>query len=92
MSGFIVCLECGENLGQYKDFIISYDLCEKMRNKNILDNFHPGKLEIIHNVIPDFSDLLDSLGLTKICCRTHLLSDADIYSYLSPRLYISRCI
>lgn len=85
MSGFILCLECRENLGQYKDFIKAYELCIKMLNKNILDNCHPGKLEIEHNVIPDFSDLLDSLGLTKICCRTHLLSNADFYAYLDYR-------
>ena len=84
MSGFILCLECRKNLGQYSDFIIGYIWSKKMLNIDNL-NIHPEKLGITHNVISDFSDLLDSLGLTKICCRTHILSNDDFYSHLSHR-------
>ena len=85
MAAFILCLECRKYLGRYKTFIEAYVYSTKILIKDILDKIHPGKLDIAHNMIPDLSDLLDSLGLVNMCCRTHILSNADFYSYLNYR-------
>jgi len=76
MSGFILCLECKEFLGKYTSFIEAYILSYKIFNKKLC-SINPTKLDLTPNAIPDLKDLLDILGITKTCCRMHILTNAD---------------
>ena len=83
MSNFILCLECKEYLGKYKSFIIAYTLDMKRLNDKIIKDSHPTKLETNkQNQIDPIKDLLDSLGIKKLCCRTHLISGFDFWECL----------
>lgn len=81
MSGFVLCPECKEYLGKYKSFIDAYNLSIKIIDNTIINNINPEKLDISVNQLPTLGDLLDSLELFKICCRTHILAFTDFYKY-----------
>lgn len=87
MSGFILCLECKELLGKYTAFIEGYVLCTKMLSGDIC-NVDPSKLDLTPNFIPDLNELMNTLGIKKECCRTHILSGADFYKFIYNRTEI----
>ena len=87
MSGFILCLECKELLGKYTAFIEGYVLMTKMLDKNIC-NVDPSKLDMTPNFIPDLKELMDTLGIKKECCRTHILTNADFNKFIYNRTEI----
>jgi len=87
MSAFILCLECGNNLGKFTSFIESYILTSKMLDKDIC-NIDPTKIDLTPNLIPDMRILLDTLGIKKICCRMHILTNSDFYKFLINRTEI----
>ncbi len=87
MSAFILCLECGNFLGRYASFIESYILTSKMLDKNIC-NIDPTKIDLTPNLVPDLGELLNTLGIKKLCCRTHILTNADFYKFLINRTEI----
>lgn len=87
MSGFVLCLECKNLLGKYTKFIEAFILSSKLLYKEmcIVD---PTKLDLTPNYTPDLKDLFDTLGLTKECCRTHILTNADFYKFIFNRTEI----
>ena len=87
MSGFILCLECKEFLGKYTSFIEGYILSYKMLNKKLC-SINPTKLDLTPNAIPGFKELLDVLDIKHICCRMHILTNADFYKFIINRIEI----
>ena len=88
MSNFILCLECKEYLGQWKEFIEAYNISMKILNDNLITSINSEKIDISPNLLPPMQNLLDSLDLLKMCCRTHILTSADFYKYLDNRTEI----
>lgn len=78
----VKCPSCGIQLGyvylefenqsieQKKDIMVKYDV--------MADN-----LSIASDVENEFGHILDSLGITKICCRTSMLSSMQKSDYVA---------
>jgi DNA-directed RNA polymerase subunit N (RpoN/RPB10) len=74
MSSFILCPECGENLGEVYEFInVAKQGFYKSDIPNILKKENPEKIEITSNVTKPIGFIMDAVGITNICCRTHVL-------------------
>lgn len=82
MPGFILCPDCGENIGEVYKFI---DIARQgFIKKTILESeefkeYSPDKMALNSNVIPPIKDILDAAGLTNDCCRVHILGHTDFY-------------
>lgn len=85
MSNFVLCLECKEYLGRYKRFIEAYNLCMKILNDKLISDVNPEKIDISSVPVPNMKNLLDSLDIKHICCRSHEITTADFYKYLLNR-------
>ena len=85
MSNFVLCPENKEYLGRYKTFIEAYNSCMKILNNELIDNINPEKIDISTPYITNSKNLLDSLDISHLCCRTHIITHADFYKYLVNR-------
>ena len=45
----------------------------------------PEKIDISTPYITNSKNLLDSLDISHLCCRTHIITHADFYKYLVNR-------
>lgn len=82
MPCFILCPDCGENLGEVYDFI---DLARQGFIKKIIfeskdfKEFSPDKMILNPDVVPPIKEILDAAELTNDCCRIHILGHTDFY-------------
>lgn len=82
MPCFILCPDCGENLGEVYDFI---DLARQGYIKKIISeskefkDFSPDKMVLNPNIIPPIGEILDAAELTNDCCRVHILGHTDFH-------------
>ena len=74
----VKCFSCGKVLANKYDFYVS-DVKKQKLNNNI-------DLDKVTYLTKDFmektpeGEALDKLGLTKYCCRRHMLSNVNIIS------------
>jgi DNA-directed RNA polymerase subunit N (RpoN/RPB10) len=82
MPCFILCPDCGENLGEIYDFI---DLARQGYIKKVVfqsekyKEFSPDKMVLNPNVIPPIGAILDAAELNNVCCRIHILGYSDFH-------------
>lgn len=82
MPCFILCPDCGENLGEIYDFI---DIARQGYIKKVIStskeykNFSPDKMALNSNVIPPIGEIMDAVELSNTCCRVHILGYSDFY-------------
>ena len=82
MSAFILCPDCGENIGEVREFV---SLARQGLIKKVISEseefkaFSPDKMALNSKVIPPIKDILDAAQLTNNCCRSHILGQADFY-------------
>lgn len=82
MPGFILCPDCGENLGEVFAFI---DLARRGFIKKVISEseefkeFSPDKMILNSDVIPPIKEILDAAELPNDCCRVHILGHTDFY-------------
>ena len=80
MSGFILCPECCENIGEVSDFIhIAKQGYYQTLKKKIKDIDYK-KLDICSDITEPIGFILDAVGLTNICCRMHVLGATNFDS------------
>jgi hypothetical protein len=78
MSSFILCPECNENLGEVSEFInIAKQGYYKTILNEVLKTEKPDKVELCANVTKPIGFIMDAVGITNICCRTHILGTTN---------------
>ncbi len=70
MSTFVLCPECGSNLGQWRPFML--EVIRGMEQE-ISDQIHVDKRDLNPDLIKPIGFLLDALGIKRICCRMHAI-------------------
>ena len=72
----IKCFTCGTILAnKYRYY------CEEVRSRKIAKDMHTDKVIYLtqeYSKKTPEAEVLDELGLTKMCCRRHMLSHVDI--------------
>lgn len=82
MSGFILCPDCGENLGEVHDFVnmARQGFIKKVISESAeFKEFSPDKMVLNSKVVPPIKEILDAAELFNDCCRSHILGHADFY-------------
>jgi DNA-directed RNA polymerase subunit N (RpoN/RPB10) len=77
MSTFILCPSCGEDLGCLSP---AFQELQKYHNEKCLKQntqIDPSCVELKPEIIKPVGYILDTLGLKKRCCRTHMISYVD---------------
>ncbi len=77
MSTYILCPECGEDLGALS---IAFQALQAQHNKQCLNKntqIDPSCVELKPEIIKELDYILDMLGLTNECCRMRLLCFVD---------------
>jgi DNA-directed RNA polymerase I, II, and III subunit RPABC5 len=72
----VKCFTCGEVIGNKYRFYL-----EEVRKKKLAQNKEIDKVIYLTTEFRDKTpegEVLDDLGLTKMCCRRHLLTHVDI--------------
>lgn len=70
----ILCPECGKDLSSLEQ---AYEYLTIIKKEKHVDDTDPRVLQILKSNI-NYKDILDFLGLDKICCRSHKISEAKI--------------
>lgn len=71
----IKCFTCGTLIAEKYRFYINHVNAEKVRLQQTSD---PVYFSNTHNVKSPEGHMMDALGLTKQCCRRHMLTHVDI--------------
>ena len=77
MSGFILCPECSNNLGEVQlfiDLVTEGYIKHSIQNNPKIKNYDVSKLKMSPGLIPPIGFILDAVGLKLICCRSHAMS------------------
>jgi len=71
MSGFILCPSCANNFGEVMVFVTMArrGLMRKTMNAEV----DPEMVGIAGSGTPAIGHILDAVGITKMCCRMHML-------------------
>lgn len=74
MSSFILCPECSSCIGEVIEFInLTKQGYYKTTMKKSFSEIKPEKLELCPNISKPIGFIMDSVGMTNICCRMHIL-------------------
>lgn len=78
MTVFILCLECGEDIGEiYSAYMM---LIRKFCKKMIKENKYHIDVDMIDfkpELLSNTEFILNSLNITNMCCRTHVITASD---------------
>ena len=74
---FILCPECGYNIGAVSKFISLVKKGRNKRNNKKISNVNPEVIELCPDLVEPIGDIMDMAGVTKLCCRTHILGETD---------------
>ena len=74
---FLLCPECSNDLGSYKLWFdtVKKDMVNNYMNKNFKDKDYV--LMIGKKFDLTFGDVLESVGITLECCKSHMLTNFE---------------
>ena len=78
MPCHVLCPGCGGELGAVYKFIkYAREGYYKSLKEEIPSAIKPDKIELCPNIAKPIGFIFDAAGLTKICCRMHMLGETN---------------
>lgn len=81
MTQFIKCLECGNCIGKYIEFVEKAKI--SLYNDTIYSkdakysNYNPEKMIFDSVNVPSMEHIFEAIGINNRCCRMHLMTKKE---------------
>ncbi|MGL5935427.1 MAG: hypothetical protein ACRCZI_07365 [Cetobacterium sp.] len=78
MAFHILCPECSEDLAEISK---AYTYCKNIYCSEVLekykDDINIDEMDLKSNIFTDIGAILNALGITKMCCVSHMIGETS---------------